>query len=192
MSIIRRSKKSGKGDEWHLINPLFYRPNIFRAVKETFPTEMTGRIYHFTTRNIRGKNNIVRSFYEESTNLETSLTVTKSGHTYAVEGTIRTKATGDVRDITGYVKSIPQKKRAPKDVRKTSVPAKVSRILMTLSRLEEEVKSLKRHLDSPSPSTIPFLPDFVGRLVVDIKPIIIQTLASDAQIVYSRNNCFGD
>ena len=99
----------GKGDEWHLINPLFYRPNIFRAVKETFPTEMTGRICHFTTRNIRGKNNIVRSFYEESTNLETSLTVTKFWHTYAVEGTIRTKATGDVRDITGYVKSIPQK-----------------------------------------------------------------------------------
>ena len=160
MSIIRRSKKSGKGDEWHLINPLFYRPNIFRAVKETFPTEMTGRICHFTTRNIRGKNNIVRSFYEEPTNLETSLTVTKSGHTYAVEGTIRTKATGDVRDITGYVKSIPQKKRAPKDVRKTSVPATVSRILMTLSRLEEEVKSLKRHLDSPSPSTIPFLTRF--------------------------------
>ena len=154
--------------------------------------EMTGRICHFTTRSIRGRNNTVRSFYDESTNLETSFTVTKSGHTYAVEGTVRTKATGDVRDVTGYVKSIPQKKRAPKNVRRTSVPATVSRILMTLSRLEEEVKSLKHHLDSPSQSSIPFLPELEGPLDVDVKPILCQTLDPDAQIVVSSNNCFGD
>ena len=191
MSIIRRTlKKSWKNDDSLLVNPLFYRPIIFRAIKETFPTEMTGRICHFTTRNIRGKSNTVRSFYEESNNLETSFTVTKSGHTYAVEGTVRTKATGDVCEITGYVKSIPQKKWTPKDVRKLSVPATVSRILMTLSRLEEEVKSLKRHLDSPSPSNISFLPNFEGPLDVDIKPILIPTLPPDAQIADSSNHCF--
>ena len=129
MSIIRRTlKKSLKDDDTFLLNPLFYRPIIFRAIKETFPTEMAGRICHITTRSIRGRNNTVRSFYDESTNLETSFTVTKSGHTYAIEGTVRTKATGDVRNVTGYMKSIPQKKRVPKDVRKTSVPATVSRI----------------------------------------------------------------
>ena len=191
MSIIRRTlKKSLKEDDSFLLNPLFYRPIIFRAIKETFPTETAGRICHYTTRSIRGRNTTVRSFYDESTNLETSFTVTKSRHTYAVEGTVRTKATGDIRDVTGYVKSIPEKKRAPKDVRKTSVPATVSKILLTLSRLEDEVKVLKQNLESPSPPTLPFLPDHQGLSECDVKPIFSQTLVSDVRTTEPGTNSF--
>ena len=159
MSIIRRNTRNlDPPDEEILVNPRLYRPLIFSAIKNSFPTVMLGRVCHYTKKRAHESSNINHLFNHESLNMEVNFTVSKFGQSYVVQGTVKRKDTGEVIAVKGYVKSIPKKTPSPTPKLSASIPATVSRILISLSRLEYDVRALQSHLQEP-----PILTETVGQ-----------------------------